>query len=70
MSSKEIRKICGNCTSFEKPVLDCLPGKCHYFGKQTIDRFALEDACVSFSPNCGADMRKSVEIDQVKEGAE
>ena len=45
-----MRKICGNCTSFEKPVLDCLPGKCHGFGKQTVDRFALEDACISFMP--------------------
>lgn len=67
MSSKEIRKICGNCTSFEKPVLDCLQGKCHYFGKYTVDRFALEDACVSFCPAC-ADMRKVVEIDQFEEG--
>ena len=31
-----IRKICGNCTSFEKPVLECLQGKCHYFGKQML----------------------------------
>ena len=45
-----VRKICGNCTSFERPVLDCLSGKCHGFGKQIVDRFALEDACVSFSP--------------------
>ena len=44
-----IRKICGNCAKFEKPVLDCLQGKCHGFGKQVIDRFALEDACVSFA---------------------
>lgn len=51
MSSKEIRKICGNCTSFEKPVLDCLQGKCRRFGKQTVDRFALEDACISFWPS-------------------
>lgn len=51
MSSKEIRKICGNCTSFEKPVLECLQGKCHCFGEQIIDRFALEDACASFLPN-------------------
>ena len=65
-----IRKICGNCKLFERPVLDCLQGKCRCFGKQTVDRFALEDACVSFCPNCGADMRKVVEIDQVKEGAE
>ena len=55
-----IRKICGNCTAFEKPVLECLPGECHYFGKQTVDRFALEDACVSFLPikeqcNCKAE---------------
>ena len=55
-----IRKICGNCTSFEKPVLECLQGKCHYFGKQIVDRFALEDACVSFAPiteqcNCKAE---------------
>lgn len=59
MSSKEIRKNCGNCTSFEKPVLECLPGKCHCFGKQTVDRFALEDACISFLPieqcNCKAE---------------
>ena len=45
-----IRKICGNCTSFEKPVLECLPGKCHGFGKQIVDRFDLEDACISFTP--------------------
>lgn len=60
MSSKEIRRICGNCTSFEKPVLECLQGTCHYFGKQTVDRFALEDACISFTPlnercNCTAE---------------
>ena len=46
-----IRKICKNCTSFEKPVLECLQGKCHGFGKQTVDRFALEEACFSFTPN-------------------
>lgn len=51
MSGKEIRKICGNCTSFEKPVLECLPGKCRCFGEQIIDRFALENACASFLPN-------------------
>ena len=55
-----IRKICGNCTSFEKPVLECLQGKCRCFGKQTVDRFALEDACASFLPseeqcNCKAE---------------
>lgn len=50
MSDKEIRKICVNCTSFERPVLECLPGKCRCFGKQTVDRFALEDACASFLP--------------------
>ena len=55
-----IRKICGNCAKFEKPVLECLQGKCHCFGKQTVDRFALEDACVSFAPineqyNCKAE---------------
>lgn len=61
MSSKEkIRKICGNCTSFEKPVLDCLQGKCRCFGEQTVDRFALEEACFSFTPiteqcNCKAE---------------
>jgi hypothetical protein len=58
-----IRKICKNCISFEKPVLDCLQGKCHGFGKQIIDRFALEDACVSFLPtneqyNCTAEGAK------------
>ena len=45
-----IRKICGNCKLFERPVLDCLQGKCRCFGKQIVDRFALEDACVSFAP--------------------
>lgn len=65
-----ICKICGNCTSFEKPVLECLPGKCHYFGKQTVDRFALEEACISFCPNCVAEMRKVSDIEQVKGDAE
>ena len=55
-----IRKICGNCTSFEKPVLECLQGKCRCFGEQNVDRFALEDACISFTPinercNCKAE---------------
>ena len=45
-----IRKICGNCKLFERPVLDCLQGKCRCFGEQTVDRFALEEACVSFAP--------------------
>ena len=47
---KPIRKICGNCVFFTPPKLECLPGECHCFGKQIVDRFALEDACVSFKP--------------------
>ena len=62
-----IRKICGNCTAFEKPVIECIQGKCHGFGKQTVDRFALEEACFSFVPivgqcNCKAEGGGEVEL--------
>lgn len=49
-NDEKTRRICGNCASFTKPVLDCKPGECRRFVKP-IDRFALDDACVSFKPS-------------------